>query len=236
MIKAIVFDKDGTLLDLGQTWDEPSLRAIDSILADVSMTEEEKESYILELGMVEGQILPNSILSSGTLGELAQSLSHKINRDREEIEDSLENFLLDFMEEANIVPPLLEGVTEMLDQLKGRYRLAIITNDNHKIAMATLKKAGILAYFDFVACADDYGPKPNSTALNELAREYDIGLDEMVYVGDSIVDIEFGKLTRAAIAYINDPSHKMALEEADYIIEDFSQLMPVIDAIESEVR
>lgn len=234
VIKAIVFDKDGTLLDLGQTWDEPSLRAIDKLLANSSLSEEEKESFKAELGMIDGKILPNTILSSATLSDLAQALAEKIGRDGEELEDELEGFLINYMEETNLVPRLIEGVRSMLDDLKGHYILAIVTNDNHNIAYATLEKSEILSYFDFIACADDYGAKPNSTALHELAREFDIGLHEMIYVGDSVVDVEFGKLTQASIAYADSPQQEKALEAADYLFTDFNQLLPLIKQIETK--
>ena len=53
----------------------------------------------------------------------------------------------------------------------------------------------------------------------------------MVYIGDSAVDMTYGKHTAASIAYLDQEDHQSFLAEGDYFISDFRDLLPVIDTL-----
>ena len=53
----------------------------------------------------------------------------------------------------------------------------------------------------------------------------------MIYVGDSTVDMEYGKHTHASVGLATEESHREHLKEADYIISHFDELLDTLDII-----
>ena len=51
MIKAIIFDKDGTILELGATWDEPTVIAFNRLMELTDLTTAEAKAYGEKLGI-----------------------------------------------------------------------------------------------------------------------------------------------------------------------------------------
>ncbi|NJB85786.1 YjjG family noncanonical pyrimidine nucleotidase [Lewinella marina] len=52
---------------------------------------------------------------------------------------------------------LLEGAREVLDQVKGHYRLGLITNGLKEVQRPRLQNTGIAPYFNFIAISDELG-------------------------------------------------------------------------------
>lgn len=236
MIKAIVFDKDGTLIELGQTWDEPTVKMMEEMFKLTTLTKDEQVSFAREMGINEAGtgIVPNSIFAAGSIYDQAVELSRVVDLPVAEIEEKIEQSYLHFLQTQDLQAKLSPGVEEMLQTLKQSYKICLVTNDNFNLTEVTLGKLNVLHYFDFIGCADQYGPKPNPSALIEISKQFNIGLDEMVYVGDSALDMIYGGHTRAAIGYIEDPAIQDHLHAADYLIEDFNELPALIETIARE--
>lgn len=234
MIKAIVLDKDGTLIKLGQTWDKPSVDVTEYFLEQADMTDEEKATFRLHMGVDGNKILPNSLFAAGSIEDQAKEFMKISSKSQEEIETYLENVYLEYVQGHSEHVQMMEGAVDALEALKNKYILAVVTNDNYRIAVETLRLAGLDGYFEFIGGADDFGPKPNPAALFEIAKRYNIQLDEMVYVGDSTVDMDYGKHTRGSIGFALEESHLEHLSEADVIISHFDQLVGAIDKLESK--
>lgn len=233
MVKAIILDKDGTLIELGQTWDKPSVDATEYFLDQADINEEEKAAFRLHMGIDGDKILPNSLFAAGSIQDQAKEFMKISSKSQDEIEAYLENVYLEYVQGHSEHVQMMEGVVEALDALKEKYILAVVTNDNYRIAVETLRLAGLDGYFEFVGGADDFGPKPNPAALFEIAKRYNIQLDEMVYVGDSTVDMRYGKHTRGSIGFAPDEAHLEHLSEADIIISHFDELVAAIESINS---
>lgn len=234
LLKAIIFDKDGTLIDLGTSWDKPSIEVTENLLQYAEIDSAEKEAFKRYMGIEGDHIKPNSILATQSIREVAKEFSQIIPNSAAELEEEMEEVFLEYISKSPQSTELLPGVVEMLDYLKEQYILGIVTNDNYRLAIATLDQVNLLDYFDFIACSDEYGSKPNPAALHEISRRFDIKLSEMMYVGDSEIDMQYGKHTKAAVGYANMPSHRAFLHKADFIIDDFKQLIPLIESIEEE--
>ncbi|XJS10410.1 HAD family hydrolase [Aerococcaceae bacterium WGS1372] len=233
MLKAIILDKDGTLIELGQTWDKPSMEVTEYFLDQTDMNEEEKQAFRLHMGVDGEKVLPNSIFAAGSIEDQAEVFMEISSMSKDEIEAYLENVYLEYVKGHSEHVQVMDGVVNSLDALKEKYILAVVTNDNFRIAEETLKLAGLEGYFEFVGGADDFGPKPNPAALFEIAKRYDLQLDEMVYVGDSTIDMQYGKHTRASIGLAMEEAHREHLIEADYIMSHFDELIDIIERIES---
>lgn len=236
MLKAIIFDKDGTIIDLGNTWDKPTIHAMNQMMALTDLSTDEQTAFKRKMGVEATEIVPNSIVAAGSIYEQSVFLSQVVPLSVPEIELKLEQLYYDFISGSDVSLDIVDHVETVLDELKKNYFLGLITNDNRRITEATLEKTGLIKYFDYVASANDFKPKPNPVALYDLRDKHGIALNEMVYVGDSSVDMQYGKYTSASIGLALDSSHHNHLTEADYLIESFKELPALIKQINNRME
>lgn len=236
MIKAIIFDKDGTIIDLGNTWDEPTIHAMDVMMQLTDLSSEERTAFKRKMGVEATEIVANSIVAAGSIHEQSVFLSQVVPLPVTEIEQKLEQLYYDAISASDVTLDVVAHVESILSELKGKYLLGLVTNDNRRITEATLNKTGLNKYFAYVASANDFKPKPDPSALYDLKEKHGVDLNEMVYIGDSSIDMEYGKLTKAAIGLALDPSHQEHLTQADYIIESFKEIPAIIDQINMEME
>lgn len=236
MIKAVIFDKDGTLIDLGTTWDKPTVNIVNQLLDLTDYDQDERKKIQETMGIDGERLLPNTLFAAGSVQEQADKLAEYIPLSADEIFEKLSEAYLQFVKTTDLTDALAPGVVELLKQLSNNYYLALITNDNKDITVATLDQLNLLSYFQFIGCADEFLAKPNPAALFELARRTSFKLDEMVYVGDSTVDMIYGKKTAAAIGYAPDETGLEHVAEADYIIQHFDELSTVLDQVNADER
>lgn len=231
MIKAIIFDKDGTILDLGNTWEKPSIDVLRQLISLSSLSPQESEAFERSVGIEGDTMLPNTLFSAGSISEQAAKLVQIVPLSIEEIEAHLENYFYQYITESDVELQVIGNIESILKQLKSDYLLGVVTNDNQRLTEATLSKVGLIDYFDWLASADQFKPKPDPIALHDLAERHGLKLDEMIYIGDSSVDMVYGKHTFASIGIALEPSHREFLKKADYIIESFEELPPLIEKL-----
>jgi phosphoglycolate phosphatase len=89
---------------------------------------------------------------------------------------------------------LLPGALGTLKYLKGKgYKIAIASNRPTKFTRIILKVLGILAFFDIVLCADRADrPKPYPDMLLAIVKRLRFEKNEVLYVGDMTIDINCG--------------------------------------------
>ena len=87
---------------------------------------------------------------------------------------------------------LLPGALGVLKFFKGKgYKLAIASNRPTKFTRIILKVLGVSRLFDVVLCADKAGkPKPYPDILWAIAKRLDLGRQQVLYVGDMTIDVE----------------------------------------------
>ena len=98
MIKAILFDKDGTLLEYTEGW----VDSIVEFLEEKTIGEDKKKKLFKEIGIREdGGVEENSILSSETAMDLAIIFSKYLDEDLGEIYKEIDDHLLNYLKENN---------------------------------------------------------------------------------------------------------------------------------------
>ncbi|MBG9983033.1 HAD family hydrolase [Aerococcaceae bacterium DSM 111020] len=232
MIKAIIFDKDGTIMELGETWDEPTVKAFTRLMKQTNMTEEEIKKYGEKLGIIDGKVTANSLFATGSVSEQAEILAEVVPLSSSEIYRSLENDYVAFVRQADIKSLLVRGTEELLQYLKKQgYLISLITNDQKNITQMMLRASDLRDYFDFVGCADEYEPKPNPAALHELSKQLNVEFDEMIYIGDSEVDMVYAKYTASGIGVAFEEENRKFVQNADYIVTSLGQIPAIIEQI-----
>jgi putative hydrolase of the HAD superfamily len=96
---------------------------------------------------------------------------------------------LDFLSDFN---HLFENTIEILEYLRSKYQLHIITNGFEEIQMKKLQNSKILRYFDVVVTSESLGyKKPNPKVFNYAIEKANAQNITSIMIGDSIeADIE----------------------------------------------
>lgn len=87
---------------------------------------------------------------------------------------------------------LIDGTIELLEYLKPKYELHIITNGFEEVQNLKLQKSKIAAYFDVIITSESVGvKKPNPKVFEFALKEANIAAENAIMIGDSLeADIE----------------------------------------------
>ncbi|WBW50022.1 HAD family hydrolase [Peptoniphilus equinus] len=193
MKRGIFFDKDGTLLKLQETWLHAMAHFIDHDLSEW-LNDGDIADCSAAIGLVDGQILPNSIIASGTLMDIANDMYRHTDMDAQtfytRVKASVTSYLAEHIHE---VTPM-DGAETVLKALKEKgVAVAVLTNDETDIAEMMLEHTGLLSYVDLVLGADQTKAKPDPDMLIAALKALELSREDVVYVGDSLVDYDFSK-------------------------------------------
>lgn len=235
MIKGILFDKDGTLIDFYDLWLRAALAVVpvfmekNGIAADDGM-----EEYLLEtLGVRDGEVEPNGALAYKSYGEIAADLSDALAKKGmvlpvEQIEVQIVTLFEDYVSRKDVAVKPLADLKELFGILKRQgISIGLATADTAASARNCLEALGVMEYFDYVG-ADDGScrPKPAPDMLLRFAGKMEIMPEEVMVVGDTYNDIRFAK-TCGSIAggVLSGVSRAEDYQgEADYVLESVAAL------------
>ena len=187
-IKAITFDLDDTLWPLlpvilkaekdTNKWLIENYPGVENLLKSDEV-KEIRDSLISQESKLVYQL---SKLRELTLVELA--IRSGYTKEESEIM-ARESFKIFYAGRNDVI--LYEGVEEVLESLKQKYVLGVITNGN-----ADTKKIGIDHYFDFnISASDIDAGKPEPIIFEEALRQSGFRAEEICHVGDHPVnDVE----------------------------------------------
>ncbi|MDK2867319.1 MAG: phosphoglycolate phosphatase [Clostridiales bacterium] len=209
MIKGILFDKDGTLIEFEETWHyimgAVFERMLDSGIANAESIRQIKmfSGYLTDGFELESNIqhLPTSELIEGWLKIIEVNEGVTIgdaHRYRNRVMRILDEVSLD----ERVPIKALDGVMETLQYLyeKG-YCLGIATADRQKSMFSALCKLGAIQFFDYFGSDDgDTQGKPHPEMANKFCAQFDIRPDELIIVGDSMSDYQFARSSGAHFA------------------------------------
>ncbi|MBL7102096.1 MAG: HAD family hydrolase [Desulfobacteraceae bacterium] len=120
------------------------------------------------------------------------------------------------------------GLKNLLGKLKPRVGLAVATNRSNTIE-EVLEQNGLSRFFDIVVSSLDVdNPKPHPESVHKILDFFDIGPDQAVYVGDSLIDLDTAKAAGVCfIAYGNGSLESRlragSMEEIEQILADIEK-------------
>jgi putative hydrolase of the HAD superfamily len=123
-------------------------------------------------------------------------------------------------------------VREVLDVLRGRYPLAIVTDAQSAFARSELHKVGLLGYFDPIIVSGDHGYRKPDPRLFRLALDgMAVAAENTLYVGNDMYRDIYGAREAGlpTVMFDSDQGQKTYRDYApDYTITDFRDLLGIL--------
>lgn len=216
MIKAVLFDLDGTLLDTNELISE----SFDYALKTILKLELPKE----EITKLFGKPLYSSLEPYA----------------KEKVEEVIDTYR-SYNEERhdNMCEPF-NGVKELLEALKVRgIKLGIVTSKRKSLAERGLLISGLLKYFDvFITPESTEKHKPDGEPALKACEILEVSPNEALMVGDSHFDILCGKnagTKTCGVRYTVLPIKELEDRNPDYFIDEALDILKIVDSENEEV-
>lgn len=184
-VRALLFDKDGTLFDFGATWNGWAAQVLRR-LAEGDPAREAEMAAAWRFDLAKGAFLPDSPVIAGTEAEAAAILARCLPGS-----DARALCRVLGAEAAAATPVPATPLAPLLDGFRtSGLHLGVVTNDSEAAARAQLRTAGTEAAFDFIAGYDSgHGAKPDPGPLLAGSLHLDVPPEHCVMVGDSTHDL-----------------------------------------------
>lgn len=209
MIKIIMFDLDGTLVD-------SSVDITNALNFAIEPYGIGKMTVKQTIGMV-GEGLTR--LVEKVLGQGRASI----------VPEVLERFVGYYSEHLVEFTVPYHGVRETLECL-GNYKKAVISNKREALSRKLLEDLGLAKYFDVILGSDSVEEKkPSPRPIMKVLESFSIKPDEALIVGDSDYDIDAGRAAGVrTIAVSYGFRDVRSLRGADFIIGDIGELVAIL--------
>lgn len=233
---ALIFDKDGTLIEFDAFWVSLSIKAIQQVLDGLNI-QGELSNIIEAFGVHDGVTDINGVLCHGTyaqMGEIVYDIlkKHNPSLSKEQITNLVESSYKENVCFGEVKPttPSLKNVLEKLKE-RGK-KLAVVTTDNEDVTRVCLNKLGIEELFDKIYTDNGhFPPKPNPFCANDFCEKFGLDKNKVVMVGDTMTDVRFAKNAGIKIISLAQKEENRAqlCDYADVIVDDLTKLLEIIE-------
>ena len=235
---AVLFDKDGTLLDFQATWTR-----IFAHVATVTASRHAQASVAAQLLRVGGQdpdtgaIAPDSVLACGATPDIAKLWAQTLGlHDLGEFSAELD-LLFNAMDMRRLAP--VHQLTATMDTLVGAgLTLGVATMDTESMAHADIETLGITQHVRFACGADSgFGYKPGPGMVQAFCAAINCAPADVVMVGDTTHDLKMGRAAGVGlnVGVLTGAGDRRTLEPlADAVLAGLHEL-PELLGISDEV-
>ncbi len=222
IIKALIFDFDGLILDT----ETPMFRSWEEIFVEYGITVSPVEWASL-LGSSTDPVEAYEIIEKH-IGEPIDRESIRTRRIQRELE---------LLKSEEVMP----GVVDLIAEARTRgLRLGVASSSDRKWVIGHLMRLGLHTYFESIRCADDVSrTKPSPDLYLAVLRDLGLQPDQAVAFEDSFHGVEAAKEAGIfCVAVPNNVTRYLPMPEADLTVNVLSEigLEAYIQAAQREPR
>jgi HAD superfamily hydrolase (TIGR01509 family) len=217
LIKAVIFDLDGLLVDSEPVW----FRARTEMLTPLGLvwTDDDQKRLMGVSTATWQEYLSKKLLGILTLEEI--------------LEESLRK-MASFYRSGQV--PMMPGARQALEACAARYKLGLASGSPRMLIDAALNGAKWRHYFSEVLSSDEVNRgKPAPDVYVEIMRRMGVAAEETVIIEDSGNGILAGKAAGAKVIAVPNPQlmpAPEALSQADVVIDslvDLGQMLEIMN-------
>lgn len=217
MIKAVIFDWDGTLADTKKA----VVQSFQTVLTEASCRVSD-EFIERRMGI-------------GTKKTIIEAFRECHMRLDVSMLETLTKEKINIQAELTDTVSLFDGVTELLESLKGKIKIALATMSSRKVIEKILPEKRLTAYFDVVVTADDIAnPKPNPEVFLVTATRLGVDQGDCVVVEDSVFGVKAAKAAKMNCIAVSSGVYnreELQKENPDLIINSLLEKEKILDFI-----
>ena len=214
MIKSIIFDLDGTLLNTI----EDLANACNYALTTLGYKTHEVEKY-------------KTFVGNGRY-KLVERMLPEDRRDMDNIEKSLQLFDTYYEKHMIDMTKPYDGIMEMLDSLINRgINIAVVSNKPHEFTTEVVKNYFGDRFKVVYGHKKNTKEKPDPWAVLEVIEEFNVNKDECLYIGDSEIDINTAKnagVKSVGVEWGFRGKGELEAAGANYIVNKPEQILEIL--------
>lgn len=205
MIKGVLFDLDGTLIDSMSVWGTVGIRLLESykIKAPTNFNEIVKTMTVSQAA----EYLKQHFLPKQTVKEIHLAILQQV------------------MEQYLYQVPARPGVEALLELLYQRnIKMCVVTANEKPLAEGALKRLGLLHYFSFVlSCSELNCTKSSATIYDEAINRLQLSKEEVVVFEDALYCIQTAKKAGYTVIGVYDKAADLSkeTEEIKRLCDDY---------------
>lgn len=136
----------------------------------------------------------------------------------------------DFLGRIVLKSSLIDGAVELLDYLKPKYRLCILSNGFSEMQYVKIKSAGLEGYFDDVVLSDVVGINKPQVGIFEYAlRKANVDKSEVIMLGDNYSSDIIGAYNAGIGQIWFNPNDSQAADfEPTYVVNQLSEVKGIL--------
>jgi haloacid dehalogenase superfamily, subfamily IA, variant 3 with third motif having DD or ED/haloacid dehalogenase superfamily, subfamily IA, variant 1 with third motif having Dx(3-4)D or Dx(3-4)E len=216
--QAVLFDLDNTLLDRTQTFRK--------------FAESFAETYFSHLAHTEAviaQIVERDQDGYKDKAKLFEELLEVLPWD---VKPTHAELMLFYESRYVTCAVLMEYAEEIIDYVRAKYRIGLITNGRTVIQYGKIDRLGLRDLFDVIVVSEEAGvKKPNPEIFNKAVESLGLRADQCLYVGDHPVnDIQgAGKAGMGAVwIEVNQPWNEQLTIHPAHKIKSLKELIQIL--------
>lgn len=213
--KYVFFDLDGTLLE-----------TLNDILTAVNTTLD-YFNYPVHFDYEPGKRL----LGNGAR-KLVERALESLNLPDEKVDEFLKVYLPNYLKFQGTTTEPFVGVVDTLNKLNNDgVKLFIVTNKPQPMTDDIVSRLLPNVFLEIIGQSDKYKIKPDPEVINVMCEKYNINKKEVLFVGDSLPDLEFaknGEVDSALCTYGYAQYTDDLLAKATYVINRFDELIKIV--------
>jgi len=233
MIKAVIFDLDGVIINSEPLHDESTAIVLQK--NGISISEKERKQF---LGLNDKEIF-SQVVKENKLKKTPEDLiqerekvyfdlikkvkENKLKKTPEDLIQEREKVYFDLIKKKGL--DLFPGVLEAIQKFSKRYKLAITTSSEKSKVDFTLKKFNLSQYFPIIITGEDITKgKPDPEPYIKTIKQLGVKSKECLVIEDSINGMKSALDAGCFCIAVTNTFPAAQLKQADMIVQNISEI------------